>query len=372
MLKSVEMKQQLEKLNQQAKELLEKEDAKLEDIEALYNEIETLQAKIKVQEKLEEEEKNKVAQKDPVAVMQPKENEKKKFINALRNKFKNIMREGAGEDGGYTVPQDIQTRINELRESKDALRNYVTVEPVSTVKGSRVFKKRAQLTGFVEVAEGGEIPETAYPQFTLLEYHAKKYAGFMKATNELLNDSDQAIEDFIVRWLGDEGRVTDNKLILAELSKKEKKTIATLDDIKDIMNVELDPAFHNTTVVLTNQDGFNWLDKQKDNDGNYLLQPSATSPTGKQLFGKNVIVVSNKDLPSTEVEGVVKAPIFIGDLKEAIVVFDRQQLEVRATDVGSDAFLTDTTVFRAILRQDVKTHDEEAYVHGEIEIAPVV
>lgn len=372
MLKSVELKQELEKLNKQAKDLLNKEDAKLEEIETLYNEIETLQAKIKVQEKLEEEEKNKMAQKDPVAVMQPKENEKNKFINALRNKFKNIMREGAGEDGGYTVPQDIQTRINELRESKDALRNYVTVEPVSTVKGSRVFKKRAQLTGFVEVAEGGEIPEAAYPQFTLLEYHAKKYAGFIKATNELLNDSDQAIEDFIVRWLGDEGRVTDNKLILAELSKKEKKTIATLDDIKDIMNVELDPAFHNTTVVLTNQDGFNWLDKQKDNDGNYLLQPSATSPTGKQLFGKDVIVVSNKDLPSTEDEGVVKAPIFIGDLKEAIVVFDRQQLEVRATDVGSDAFLTDTTVFRAILRQDVKTRDEEAYVHGEIEIAPVV
>src|SRR5690606_35573208 len=103
MLKSIEMKQELEKLNKQATDLLNKEDAKLEEIETLYNEIETLQAKIKVQEKLEEEEKNKVAQKDLVVVVQPKEDEKKKFINALRNKFKNIMREGAGADGGYTV-----------------------------------------------------------------------------------------------------------------------------------------------------------------------------------------------------------------------------------------------------------------------------
>lgn len=371
MLKSVEMKKQLEELNNKAKELLEKEDAKLEDIQDITNEIETLQAKIVVQEKLEKEEKEKMENNGLKVVVEPKEDEKKKFLNAVRNKFRNAMSEGIGEDGGYTVPQDIQTRIIELRESKDALRNFVTVENVSTLSGSRVFKKRAQQTGFVEVAEGEQIPEVATPKFTTLNYQVKKYAGFLKVTNELLNDSDQVIEDTIVRWLGDESRVTDNKLILAELNKKEKKPISSVDDIKDILNVELDPAFRNTSIVLTNQDGFNWLDKQKDSYGNYLLQPSVSSPTGKQLFGVNVVVVSNKDLPSAEEEGVTVAPMIIGDLKEGIVLFDRQQMQVRSSDVANDAFLTDVTLFRAILREEVKTRDEEAFVYGQIQIAPV-
>lgn len=373
MLKSVEMKKQLAELNNKAKELLNKEDVKLEDYKSITEEIETLQAKIAIQEKLEKEEKKAVEKKEvKTVVAEPKENEKTKFINAVRNKFRNVMSEGVGEDGGYTVPQDIQTRINELRESKDALRSFVTVENVNTLSGSRVFKKRSQQTGFVEVEEGGNIPETASPKFTRLQYQVKKYAGFLKVTNELLQDSDQAIEDTIVRWLGDEGRVTDNKLILAELDKKQKKSIGNVDDIKDILNVDLDPAFRNTSIILTNQDGFNWLDKQKDNDGNYLLQPSVSSPTGKQLFGVNVVVVSNKDLPSANDGEVTMAPMIIGDLKEGIVLFDRRNLQVRSSDVADDAFLTDVTLFRAIMRQEVKTRDEEAFVYGQVQIAPVV
>src|SRR5699024_5807926 len=110
--------------------------------------------------------------------------EKESFANAVRTKFKNGMSEGSDADGGYTVPQDIQTKINEYRESKDALQNLVTVEPVSTKTGSRVFKTRAQQTGFAKVDEGGTITEKDTPQFTNLLYDVEKYAGFMKATNE--------------------------------------------------------------------------------------------------------------------------------------------------------------------------------------------
>jgi HK97 family phage major capsid protein len=368
MLKSVEMKQQLEALNNKAKALLNSEDAKLEDIQALNNEIETLQAKITMQEKIEADEKASISAQIPTPANHAQEDEVIAFLNAARSKFQNAMSEGSMADGGYTVPQDIQTEINELRQAKDSLENLITVEPVKTKSGSRTFKARAQQTGFVEVPENGAIPEKATPQFTQLPYNVKKYAGFFKMTNEVLNDSDQNLRGTLVKWIGDESRVTRNKLILAELAKKAKTAVADFDDLKDIVNELLDPAFEGSSVVVTNQTGFNWLDKQKDADGNYLLQKDPTQSTRKLLFGLYpVYKFSNKDLPNDTTAGT-KAPIIIGDLKEAIVLFDRQQTDIKASDVASDAFLTDNTLFRAIEREEVKTRDTEAFVYGQIAI----
>lgn len=367
------MKQQLENLKNEARTLLENKEAKLEDIQAKNAEIETLQAKIKMQEQLENDEKHQAENgATPIepAGFEPEDDENKKFIDAVRNKFKNAMSTGSKGDGGYTVPQDISTAINELRTSKDALQNFITVEKVTAPTGSRVFKTRAQQTGFAEVAENGEIKDKETPKFTQLPYAIKKYAGFFKVTNELLKDSDQAIRTTLINWIGDESRVTRNKLILAELDKKAKTAIADIDGIKGILNVTLDPAFRYTSSIVTNQDGFNWLDKQKDTDGNYLLQPSVVAPTGKQLFGIPVVMVSNKDLPSdVTTPATPKAPFIIGDLKEAVVMFDKEELGIVASDVAGDAFTTDVTLFRAIEREQVVTKDSEAFVYGQVAIS---
>jgi len=344
-------------------------EGKTKEAKALLDgEIKNLKEQIEVEQALLEDEKKQVIENK----VQPKakDSEKTKFLNAVRSKFKNAMSEGSGADGGYTVPQDILTRINELREAKGALQNLITVEPVSTMSGSRTFKARSQQTGFAEVGENGEILEKATPQFTNLPYSVKKYAGFFKVTNELLKDSDQAIEDTLVKWIGDESRVTRNKLILAELNKKAKTAIADADDIKDVLNVQLDPSFRNTAIVLTNQDGFNFLDKLKDGEGNYLLQPSATASTGKQIFGVDIEVQSNKDLPSdVSVPESPKAPIIIGDLKEAVVLFDREQTDIAASTEAGDSFITDNTMFRAIEREEVKSRDVEAFVYGQVTLA---
>lgn len=337
---------------------------KMDEAKAARDELTELQNKFDIAKDLYEEEKTAMSNKEPSKT--PENDEVKQFVNGLRTNFRNAMSEGSQTDGGYTVPQDIQTKINEHRESKDSLESLVTVESVTTLSGSRVFKKRAQQTGFAKVLESGEIAEKATPQFTNLEYKVDKYAGFLRVTNELLADSDQAIQGTVERWIGDESRVTRNQLILAELGTKAKIAIADVDSIKDVLNVTLDPSFRYTSTIVTNQDGFNHLDKLKDLDGNYLLQPSITAASGKQLFGVNVQVISNKDLPTT----VNKAPFIIGDLKEAVVLFDRKKTEIRASDVASDAYLTDVTLFRAIERLTVKTRDEEAFVYGELDITP--
>lgn len=364
-----ELREMLEKINNkkaEAKKFLA--ENKIEEAKAARDEAQVLQNKFDIAKDLYEQEKEDIENKE-VDPPQAKD-ERKEFINAVRTKFQNAMSEGSDADGGYTVPKDIQTKINELRQSKDALQTFITVEPVTTLSGARTFKARSQQTGFAEVAENGTITEKATPQFTQLPYSVKKYAGLFKVTNELLKDSDQAIESTLIKWIGDESRVTRNKLILAELAKKAKTAIADVDDIKDTLNVTLDPAFRYTSSIITNQDGFNWLDKQKDLNGNYLLQPSVTSPTGKQLFGVPVVMVSNKDLPTDVTTPLTpKAPFIIGDLKEAVVMFDRETLSIMSSNVAMDAFQTDNTYFRAIEREEVKTRDAEAFIYGEVTIA---
>jgi HK97 family phage major capsid protein len=361
-----EMLEQISNKKAEAKQFLA--DNKIEEAKAARDEAQALQNKFDIAKDLYDQEKENIENKVPE---QPaaKTDAVKDFVDAVRSKFKNAMSVGSSANGGYTVPQDILTDINELRQQKDALQNLVTVEPVTMPTGSRVFKARAQQTGFAEVAENGTIAEKTTPQFTQLAYAVKKYAGFFKVTNELLKDSDQAIRATLTRWIGDESRVTRNQLILAELALKAKTAIADFDDLKDVVNEQLDPAFESTTVIVTNQTGYNWLDKQKDADGNYLLQKDPTQPTKKLLFGLYPIEkFSNKDLPNDTTAGT-KAPIIIGDLKEAIVLFDREELAITASDVAMDAFETDNTLFRAIEREQVKTRDAEAFVYGQITIA---
>ena len=306
--------------------------------------------------------------------VEPKNDSVSEFANAARQRFRNAgMKEGTPADGGYTVPEDIQTRINEYREAQASLISLVDVENVTTNKGQRTFKKRAQQTGFVKVAEGGKIGAGVTPQFERLSYEIEKYAGYFPVTNELLSDSDANIVGTLTAWIGNESRITRNKLILTTLGTKEKTPIATLDDIKKALNVTLGQAFKPTSRIVTNDDGLQWLDTLKNDKGEYLLQPSPADPMQLRLCAGAttipVTVVPNADLPTA----TDKIPFIIGDLKEAVKFFDRNQMSIMASDIASigtlNAYEMDMTLFRAIEREDCVLKDKEAFVYGEVTVA---
>lgn len=310
-----------------------------------------------------------VEKKDPV----------KAFADAARQGFKveNSMNEGTPADGGYTVPEDIQTRINERRSAKASLIDLVDVETVTTNKGSRTFKKRAQQTGFQKVGEGAKIGVKATPQFERMDYTISKYAGYFPVTNELLEDSDAAITSVLTAWIGDESRVTRNNIIRAAINTKGKTALTNLDDIKKALNVTLGAAFKSTSKVVTNDDGLQYLDTLKDSDGKYLLQPNPADPMQLRLCAGATIVpiavIPNDDLPSdVKTAKKRKIPMIIGDLKEGIKFFDRKQLTITASNLAAagelNAFEEDLTLFRAIEREDCQVKDDMAFVNGELTI----
>lgn len=301
----------------------------------------------------------------------------KEFADAARKGFRNSMNEGTAADGGYTVPEDIQTRINERRTAKTSLIDLVDVENVTTNKGSRTFKKRTQQTGFTKIGEGGKLSAGSTPQFERMSYEIAKYAGYFPVTNELLEDSDANITDTLVTWIGDESRVTRNKIILGVIDQKTKTTIKSLDDIKKELNVTLGQAFKQTSCIVTNDDGLQWLDTLKNDRGEYLLQHSPADPMKMVLcVGATTVpvkVIPNDDMPSdTTTKGTTKIPVIIGDLKEGIKFFDRKRLTLITSNIAVagelNAFEEDLTLFRAIEREDCKTKDDAAFVNGVLTI----
>ena len=71
---------------------------------------------------------------------------------SVMQEYKAALSENTGKDGGYIVPEDITTTINQLKQTVDSLEQYVNVQPVSTNKGARTLEKRAASTPFAPLS----------------------------------------------------------------------------------------------------------------------------------------------------------------------------------------------------------------------------
>lgn len=381
---SKEMRELLNKINAKKAEIKALvADGKIEDATSAKEELKDLQKSFDILADLDDDDAQNAQQQAQQGTAQTAAGEKnglakqvKAFTNAIKAAWKktdispedkeilNAMSEGSDEDGGLTVPKDIKTKIKELRRSEDALETLVNVEHVTTNSGSRVIEREADQTPFDNVDEAAEFPDVSTPQFENVDYKIKKKGGILKVTQELLSDTAENIMNYLKKWIAKKAKATRNFMIIAkikEICKGLEVTITGLDSLKDIFNVMLDPAIALGAVVVTNQSGFNFLDKLKDEKGNYILQKDPTQPTKRLLFGVYPVkVLSNKTLQN--IDG--KAPIICGDLKEAITIFDRETLTIDISNLAAGMWERDQTGIKVRERLDIQTVDADAVVMG--------
>lgn len=381
---SKEMRELLNKINAKKAEIKALvADGKIEDAASAKEELKDLQKSFDILADLDDDDAQNAQQQAQQGTAQTAAGEKnglakqvKAFTNAIKAAWKktdispedkeilNAMSEGSDEDGGLTVPKDIKTKIKELRRSEDALETLVNVEHVTTNSGSRVIEREADQTPFDNVDEAAEFPDVSTPQFENVDYKIKKKGGILKVTQELLSDTAENIMNYLKKWIAKKAKATRNFMIIAkikEICKGLEVTVTGLDNLKDIFNVMLDPAIVLGAVVVTNQSGFNFLDKLKDEKGNYILQKDPTQATKKLLFGEYpVIKLSNKTLQN--IDG--KAPIICGDLKEAITIFDRETLTIDISNLAAGMWERDQTGIKVRERLDIQTVDADAVVMG--------
>lgn len=281
--------------------------------------------------------------------------------NQFVKDFKNLVTSGTTGAGnaGLTIPEDIQLQIRTLTRSFTSLESLVNVENVSTSHGSRVYEKLNDITPLKDLDdETAIIGDNDDPELTVVKYLIHRYAGITTVTNTLLKDTVDNIIQWLVNWAAKKDVVTRNAKILEVMGKAPKKpTISKFDDIKDLENNTLDPAIESTSSFITNQSGYNILSKLKDANGRYLMQPDVTSPDKYVIDGKPVTRIADKWLP--DVSG--SHPLYFGDLKQGITLFDRQQMQIDTTNVGAGSFEHDTTKLRFIDRFDVQLIDDGAF-----------
>ena len=381
---SKEMRELLNKINAKKTEIKALvADGKIEDAASAKEELKDLQKSFDILADLDDDDAQNAQQQAQQGTAQTTAGEKnglakqvKAFTNAIKAAWKktdispedkeilNAMSEGSDEDGGLTVPKDIKTKIKELRRSEDALETLVNVEHVTTNSGSRVIEREADQTPFDNVDEAAEFPDVSTPQFENVDYKIKKKGGILKVTQELLSDTAENIVNYLKKWIAKKAKATRNFMIIAkikEICRGLEVTVTGLDNLKDIFNVMLDPAIALGAVVVTNQSGFNFLDKLKDEKGNYILQKDPTQATKKLLFGEYpVIKLSNKTLQN--IDG--KAPIICGDLKEAITIFDRETLTIDISNLAAGMWERDQTGIKVRERLDIQAVDADAVVMG--------
>lgn len=337
------------------------------------------------------------------------------------------LQESVDVSGGYTVPEDIQTKVNNWPEIVYSFLDDISVEPVSTNKGARTYQKKADTEAFVDLDENGAITKKiTAPQFERVTYAIQDRAGFMPVSNDLTADSDANISAIVTEWLGRANIATANAKVLAILAAHKhagqataaKIKIAGIDGIKKVVTVTLGQAYKTGAKIITNDDGLNWLDTLKDENGRYLLNPDPTDSAKLTLrcgtvvvpvkvvpnnaFGSEVEYAKTTDEAITEgktyytrsgsagsyvytpvespavanignyYEATTKIPFVIGDLKAGIRKYDRQSMSLKASDVAVigdfNAFAMNMTLIRAILRDDYKELDSDAYVYGYVEV----
>ena len=295
--------------------------------------------------------------------------------------------ESVDEDGGYTVPEDIVTRVNHWPEIVDSLLDEISVENVSTNKGARTYQKKTDTEAFVDLDENGAITKKiTAPKFERVTYNIQNRAGFMPVSNDLTHDSDANITGIVTEWLSRANIATANEKIKAIIAAHKNPkgdgtyeetagatAVAGINGIKRVVTVILGQAYKAGAKIVTNDDGLNYFDTLEDKNGRPLLNPDPTDSAKFVLRCGTVVVPikvkSNKTLPSNG----TKIPVIIGDLKAGVRKYNRQSMSLKASDVAVlgdfNAFAQNMTLIRAILRDDYKGLDNDAYFYGEIDTA---
>jgi len=279
-------------------------------------------------------------------------NDKKETYTRSINQF--IRTKGETRDGLTTVgaeaviPIDRITKPEKQPETVVDLRQHVGRVPVTTGTGSYPIL-RANKNKMISVEELAKNPALANPEFTKVNYEIATYRGYIPVSQEALDDSDIDLGGLVAEHIQRQSLNTSNAAIAAKLQTATAKTVTTIDDLKDIVNVAIDPAYN--VEFIASQSFFNELDKMKDNDGRYLLQQDVTVASGYKLLGREVVVMADDVIGKKAGDKVA----FVGDPSLFAKYFDRQQASVRWVD--NDVY---GQLLAGFIRFDVEVADTAA------------
>lgn len=252
-------------------------------------------------------------------------------------------------DVAPTIPESIlYNPENEVKSVTD-LSKLVSQFQATTASGKYPVLKRAteRLNSVEELAKN---PDLAKPEFEEVDWKVATYRGAIPLSQESIDDSAIDLTSLVARNANEQKINTTNYAIATVLKAFTAKTVAgeSVDDIKHILNVDLDPAYNKT--IVASQSFYQYLDTLKDKNGQYLLHEAITDGSPRTLLGVPVTVVED------ELFGAAgEAHAFIGDLSRGVLFANRKDIQVRWVD--NDIY---GQYLQAVTRFDVKQADKNA------------
>ena len=216
---------------------------------------------------------------------------KKTFWNAMRRKnfydVENALQVGTDSEGGYLVPDEFEHTLVEALEEENFFRSIATV--IQTSSGDRKIPVVATKGTASWIDEEGAYPESD-DSFGQVSIGAYKVATMLKVSDELLNDSVFDLEAYISKEFGrrigakeeeafftGDGKGKPTGIFSATGGASDGVTTAaagiTFDDVMDLFYAVKSP-YRKKAVWVLNDTTVKALRKLKDNNGNYIWQPS--------------------------------------------------------------------------------------------------
>lgn len=213
------------------------------------------------------------------------------FWNAMRQKnfydVENALQVGTDSEGGYLVPDEFEQTLVEALEEENFFRNIATV--IQTSSGDRKIPVVASKGEAAWIDEEGVFVESD-ETFGQVSIGAYKVGTMIKVSDELLNDSAFNLEAYISKEFGRRigskeeeaffvgngtGKPTGIFNATGGASEGTKTSTAAIsfDDVMDLFYSVKSP-YRKKAVWVLNDTTVKALRKLKDNNGNYIWQPS--------------------------------------------------------------------------------------------------
>ena len=254
------------------------------------------------------------------------------------------MQIGVDADGGFALPQELNTDILSSLRNEVVMRQECTVIPVGTPDWKKLVNEGGIASGWVGETEGRS--ETGTPKLSILTPVWGEIYGNPHATQTMLDDAFFNVESFITSELTTEfaekeeeaftvgngvkkpkgflSYETDDKADKARDWGKLQKITAnaaaiSADDIISLIYSLRKPYRAGSKFMLNNQ-SLLAVRLLKDDKGNYIWQPGLQ--VGQPSLLSGFAVAENEQMPDIG-DSSGKAPIAFGNFKRGFYIFDR-------------------------------------------------
>ena len=250
----------------------------------------------------------------------------------------------------FTLPEEVKAAVIKTNIQYKRMKDFVEVVPVSTKKGTYFDGNDSNVTALNVISYDTPIAEIS-PAAKTTDWELVRYASISEIEGRLYKDANYDLTKIVENYHGKRTTKTENQLIFSALTNGMVPTaIADSSALLTAMATEADPSLEDSTIIVTNQDGFKKLKSLPD------YQVIKTDQGVKRFIDIYPLeVFSNTDLASIN----DKAPIFFGAFERAVKLFTRNELEVKTSH--HIEFLKEHLLVRCIESFDVKLHDVTKY-----------